>query len=52
MALDMLSIKVWLDGDQVEVTGVIPVEDAAIAITQSQEHSRNNNILLPFRLRL
>ena len=35
MALDMLSIKVWLDGDHVEVTGVIPVEDAAIATTQS-----------------
>jgi hypothetical protein len=35
MALDMLSIKVWLDGDHVEVTSVIPVEDAAIATTQS-----------------
>jgi hypothetical protein len=35
MALDMLSIKVWLDGDDVEVTGLIPVEDAAFATTQS-----------------
>lgn len=35
MALDALSIKVWLDGDHVEVIGVIPVEDAAIVTTQS-----------------
>ena len=35
MALDMLSIKVWLDGNHLEVTGVIPVEDAAVVTTQS-----------------
>ena len=35
MVIDMLGIKVWLDGDYVEVTGVIPVEDAAIVTTQS-----------------
>ena len=35
MALDVLSIRVWLDGDHLEVTGVIPVEDAAVVTTQS-----------------
>jgi sorbitol-specific phosphotransferase system component IIC len=24
MALEMLDIKVWIDGDNVEVTGVVP----------------------------
>ena len=35
MALDMLSIKVWLDGYNVEITGVIPVTDDVIVTTQS-----------------
>jgi len=35
MALDMLNIKVWLDGDSVEITGVIPVMDDVIVTTQS-----------------
>jgi len=35
MALEMLNIKVWLDGSNVEITGSIPVEDAAIATTSS-----------------
>jgi len=35
MALDMLNIKVWIDGSNVEITGSIPVEDAAIATTSS-----------------
>ena len=35
LALDMLNIKVWLDGDSVEVTGVIPVMDDVIVTTQS-----------------
>ena len=33
MALDMLGIKVWLDGHNVEVTGVIPVMDDAFVTT-------------------
>ncbi len=33
--LDMLGIKVWLDGQAVEVTGVLPTEDVAIVHTQS-----------------
>ncbi|MFC1979487.1 recombinase family protein [Chloroflexota bacterium] len=35
MALDMLDIKVWLDGKNVEITGTIPVEEGLIATTQS-----------------
>lgn len=34
-ALDMLGIKVWLDGHNVEITGVLPVADDAIVNTQS-----------------
>jgi len=33
--LDMLDIKVWLDGESVEVTGVLPVTDDVIVHTQS-----------------
>ena len=35
LALDMLNIKVWIDGLGVEITGSIPVEDVAIATTSS-----------------
>jgi site-specific DNA recombinase len=35
MALDMLGVKVWLDGDNVEITGVLPVADDVIVTTQS-----------------
>jgi len=33
--LDMLDIKVWLDGHNVEITGFLPVEVGAIVTTQS-----------------
>jgi site-specific DNA recombinase len=33
--LDMLGIKVWLDGESVEITGVLPTEDSVIATTPS-----------------
>jgi hypothetical protein len=33
--LDMLSVTVWLDGESVEVTGVIPTEEGVIATTPS-----------------
>ncbi|MFC1972329.1 recombinase family protein [Chloroflexota bacterium] len=36
MALDMLNVKVWLDGQNVEITGTIPVSDGVIATTSSQ----------------
>lgn len=35
MAIEMLDIKVWIDGYNVEVTGVIPVSDYVIATPQS-----------------
>jgi len=35
MALEMLGIKVWLDGDSVEITGTLPVAEDAIVTTQS-----------------
>ena len=35
LVLDMLNIKVWLDGHSVEITGVIPVMDDVIVTTQS-----------------
>jgi uncharacterized phage infection (PIP) family protein YhgE len=33
--LDMLNIKVWLDGENVEITGILPVTDDVIVHTQS-----------------
>jgi hypothetical protein len=33
--LDMLGIKVWLDGENVEITGVLPIADDVIVHTQS-----------------
>jgi hypothetical protein len=33
--LDMLGLKVWLDGHNVEITGVLPVTDDVIVNTQS-----------------
>ena len=35
MVLDMLGIKVWLDGHNVEITGVLPVSDDVIVTTHS-----------------
>jgi site-specific DNA recombinase len=35
MTLDMLDIKVWLDGDNIEITGVLPIADDVIVTTQS-----------------
>jgi hypothetical protein len=34
VALEMLDIKVWIDGDNVEVTGVVPIFDYVIATPQ------------------
>jgi len=49
--LDMLNIKVWLDGENVEITGVLPTEDVAIVHTQSCLH-RHNTPSLAFRVRV
>jgi len=35
MALDMLGIKVWLDGHNVEITGVLPIADDVVVTTHS-----------------
>ncbi|MFH1775303.1 MAG: hypothetical protein ABH839_01400 [Chloroflexota bacterium] len=35
LALEMLNIKIWVDGPNVEITGNIPVEDVAIATKSS-----------------
>jgi len=35
MALDMLGIKVWLDGHNVEITGTIPIPECVIVTAQS-----------------
>jgi hypothetical protein len=49
--LDMLNIKVWLDGENVEITGVLPTEDVSIVHTQSCLH-RHNTPSLAFRVRV
>lgn len=35
LALEMLNIKVWLDGSSVEITGSIPVKDSDVVTTSS-----------------
>jgi hypothetical protein len=35
LALDMLNIKVWLDGHDIEITGTLPIVEDAIVTTQS-----------------
>ncbi len=35
LALDMLNIKIWLDGSSVEITGTIPVEDSEVVTISS-----------------
>ncbi len=35
LALDMLNIKVWLDGHTIEITGTLPIVEDAIVTTQS-----------------
>ncbi len=35
LALDMLNIKVWIDGASVEITGTIPIEESAVVTTSS-----------------
>ena len=49
-ALDMLDIKVWLDGESVEITGAIPTEDDVTVTTPSCK--RGHNPTLPFSLKV
>ncbi|MFC2022924.1 recombinase family protein, partial [Chloroflexota bacterium] len=34
-ALDMLNIKVWIDGPSVEITGIIPIEESVVVTKSS-----------------
>ena len=38
LALEMLNIKIWIDGSNVEITGSIPVENADVAAVTSGSH--------------
>ncbi|MFC1861538.1 hypothetical protein ACFLYL_04640 [Chloroflexota bacterium] len=33
--MESMGIKVWLDGENVEITGFIPTEEGALVTTQS-----------------
>ena len=35
MVLEMLDVKVWIDGHNVEVVGIIPISDYVIATPQT-----------------
>ena len=35
LALDMLNIKIFIDGQRVEITGTIPVENADVVTNSS-----------------
>ncbi|MFC1912555.1 hypothetical protein ACFLXG_05335, partial [Chloroflexota bacterium] len=35
LALEMLNIKMWIDGHGIEITGTLPILEDAIATTQS-----------------
>ena len=50
LALDMLNIKVWIDGWNVEITGTIPVKDADIVTMQSSRLGHNH--CFPFRIKV
>lgn len=49
LALEMLNIRVLLDGHNVEITGTIPTMDDVIVTTQPWLHSHNTS-QLPFRV--
>jgi hypothetical protein len=50
VALGMLGTKVWLDGQNIEITGVIPVENDVIVTTHSWSHGYNKTQILPFSI--
>ena len=50
MVIDMLGIKVWLDGYNVEITGVLPITDDVIVTTQTRWHGHNAKQAFPFSL--
>jgi hypothetical protein len=46
----MLGITVWLDGDDVEITGFVDAEYEGIATKSSSLHEHNN--ILPFSFKV
>jgi len=38
LALDVLDITVWFDGENVEITGFMPTEEVDIVYTQFSPH--------------
>jgi hypothetical protein len=52
MALEMLDVKVGIDGHNVEVIGVIPICGYVITAPQMGLWGHNNSHVLPFSVRL
>ena len=52
LALDMLNIKVWLDGPGVEITGTIPIEDKVVVSKSSSRLGHNHRNIFPFSIRV
>jgi hypothetical protein len=46
----MLGIKVWLEGENIEITGTIPVENSDIVTTSSSRYGHNSDILFTFKI--
>ena len=44
LALGMLGITVYLDGESVKITGTIPIEDSAIVYVSSRRHVHNSTL--------
>ena len=38
LALEALNIKIWIDGENVKLEGVIPITEGVIATTRLQQH--------------
>ncbi len=52
LALDMLNIKIWVDGSNVEITGTIPVEDSEVVTTSSSRLGHHHRNIFPFSIRV
>jgi hypothetical protein len=52
LSLDMLNIKIWVDGSNVEITGTIPVEDSVVVTKSSSRLGHNYRNMFPFSIRL
>lgn len=51
LALEMLNIKVWIDGTVIEITGTIPVvEEGEVVTMQSRLHGHNTNLPFSFKV--